>query len=255
MSNEMTVYDANQDVAVYRPPEVVLAEAQKAAKALADVVSKKVKPVIMNGEQYLEFEDWQTVGRFYGVTAKTVSTNFIEYGSVQGFEARAVAVRADGMEISGAEAMCLNDEPNWKGKPLFQLRSMAQTRACAKALRNVLAWVVVLAGYRPTPAEEMQGVFTEKPPLKEPQKKAEAKAPALAVDIIITEITHKDGEKNGKPWRAYYLLGDNGEKYGTFSETDADLATGIMNKGVKARITYTVGKFGNNLTGIEEAPQ
>jgi len=32
---------------------------------------------------------------------------------------------------------------------------MAQTRAGAKALRNVLAWVVVLAGYRPTPAEEL----------------------------------------------------------------------------------------------------
>lgn len=173
MTNEMTVYDANQDMTVYRPPEIVLAEAQKAAKALADVVSKKKKPVIMNGEQYLEFEDWQTVGRFYGVTAKVVSTQFIEYGSVQGFEARAVAVRADGMELSGAEAMCLNDEPNWQKKPLFQLRSMAQTRACAKSLRNVLAWVVVLAGYKATPAEEMQGVFKkeEKPPLKEPEKK------------------------------------------------------------------------------------
>lgn len=38
---------------------------------------------------------------------------------------------------------------------MFQLRSMAQTRACAKALRNVLAWVVMLAGYKTTPAEEM----------------------------------------------------------------------------------------------------
>src|SRR3990167_3037439 len=34
---------------------------------------------------------------------------------------------------------------------------MAQTRACAKTLRNILGWVVVLAGYRPTPAEEMTG--------------------------------------------------------------------------------------------------
>ena len=34
---------------------------------------------------------------------------------------------------------------------------MAQTRAGAKALRNALAWVVVLAGYRPTPAEELPG--------------------------------------------------------------------------------------------------
>ena len=253
MGNEMTVYDANQDVAVYRPPEVVLAEAQKAAKALADVVSRKKKPVVMNGEQYLEFEDWQTVGRFYGVTAKAVSTQFIEYGSVQGFEARAVAVRADGMELSGADAMCLNDEPNWKNKPLFQLRSMAQTRACAKALRNVLAWVVVLAGYRPTPAEEMQGGVAEKPALKEPQKKDKQDATAETVTITITDITHKDGEKAGKPWRAYYLHDENGGKYGTFSETMAEIATGIMTAEKKALITYTVGKFGNNLSTIEEA--
>jgi len=39
---------------------------------------------------------------------------------------------------------------------------MAQTRACAKALRNVLAWVVVLAGYAPTPAEEMDSVTVNK---------------------------------------------------------------------------------------------
>ena len=32
-----------------------------------------------------------------------------------------------------------------------------RARACAKALRNVLAWVVVLAGDKPTPAEEMTG--------------------------------------------------------------------------------------------------
>ena len=41
--------------------------------------------------------------------------------------------------------------------PLFQLRSMAQTRACGKALSNLFKWVVVLAGYKPTPAEEMIG--------------------------------------------------------------------------------------------------
>ena len=63
---------------------------------------------------------------------------------------------------------------------LFQLRSMAQTRACSKCLRNVLAWVVVLAGYRPTPAEEMDGVFQQrtqsqgKPTVTPPQRKSEA---------------------------------------------------------------------------------
>ena len=80
------------------------------------------------------------------------------------------------MVISAADAMCMNDEDKWGMRakyewkdggrvqigevqaPFYQLRSMAQTRACAKALRNVLAWVVVLAGYKPTPAEEMAGV-------------------------------------------------------------------------------------------------
>ena len=192
---------------VGRDPTLVLAEAQKAAAALRAVIEKKTKKVMFNGEQYLEFEDWQTLGKFYGVTAKVLSTQFVDFGAVRGFEARAAAMVYDKRtgeitERSAADAMCLNDEENWgtrpkyewhyvkksggnsaedpgkdeiiweatdKGNrpkkvrikvgevsvPLFQLRSMAQTRACAKALRNILAWVVVLAGYRPTPAEEL----------------------------------------------------------------------------------------------------
>lgn len=41
--------------------------------------------------------------------------------------------------------------------PMFQLRSMAQTRAASKVLSNVFRWVVQLAGYRGTPAEEIDG--------------------------------------------------------------------------------------------------
>jgi len=172
------------DLAMRRAPEQVLEEAKRAAKALQDVISKKARPVRFNGEQYLEFEDWQTVGRFYGITAKVVRTAPIDFGDVHGFEASAVAINTNtGEEISAADSMCLNDEPNWKSKPLFQLRSMAQTRACSKCLRNVLAWVVVLAGYRPTPAEEMDGVFQQrtqqgKPTVATPQSKSAPKPEA-----------------------------------------------------------------------------
>jgi hypothetical protein len=41
--------------------------------------------------------------------------------------------------------------------PLFQLKSMAQTRAAAKSLRNILSWVFVLAGFEPQIAEEFTG--------------------------------------------------------------------------------------------------
>jgi hypothetical protein len=191
MGDDIAVYEGQADLSITRAPVKVLEEARGAAKALKDVVSKKNKPVILNGEQYLEFEDWQTLGRFYGVTAKVISTAHIDYGRAQGFEAKAIALRLDGTEISAAEAMCLSDEPNWRGKPLFQLRSMAQTRACAKALRNVLAWVVVLAGYKPTPAEEMTGGKSAAPSVKlisEGQKKfllTKAKAKTVAEKDIL----------------------------------------------------------------------
>lgn len=138
-------------------PEKVIEEARAAARALQDVVRGKPKPVLIKGEQYLEFEDWQTLGRFYGISVGAVETaEIIREGKLIGFSAKATAWH-NGVQVSAAEASCLRDEFNWKDKPEFQLKSMAQTRACAKALRNVLAWVAVLAGYKPTPAEEING--------------------------------------------------------------------------------------------------
>ena len=216
-------------MAVSRQPEIVLAEAQKAARALKDVIEAKPKKVVFNNETYLEFEDWQTVGRFYGIAPRIVWTKPVEYGAgpnaITGFEAAAEAVHVEtGKVVSSAEAMCLTDEEKWRSRPkyawayvlrsggtsvedpgadnimwednpakpgkkrpkkervlvgeevvpMFQLRSMAQTRAGAKALRNALAWVVVLAGYKPTPAEEMMEVPRHNEP--EPEPEAERKA-------------------------------------------------------------------------------
>lgn len=150
---------------VTRDPEKELAFGQKCATALMGVINKKPKKVIINGEQYLEFEDWQTIARFFNLTVGTDWTKRLE----NGYEARAVVYDQNGTVIGSAESSCLRDEPKWNTRktkngdelvPEFQLRSMAQTRACAKALRNCLAWVAVLAGYKPTPAEEMDGVIS-----------------------------------------------------------------------------------------------
>ena len=60
----------NVSMVVDRAPVEVLAEAHIAARALQDLVSKKAKRAVFDGEQYLEFEDLQTLGRFYRVTAR-----------------------------------------------------------------------------------------------------------------------------------------------------------------------------------------
>ena len=262
MTEEMARYES-VGMELLRKPSEVLAQAKEAATALKGVISAKQKPVIINGEQYLEFEDWQTVGRFYGVTAKVTSTSVIDIGGVQGFEARAVVIRnADGMELSAADAMCLNDETNWKSRPLFMLRSMAQTRACAKALRNVLAWVVVLAGYRPTPAEEMQGVEGKKPPLQEPQKKANGAQPAEQKtdgNKIVTQIEDVEiqkGVKDGKPWTRYSIaiLQDGKKVWGkTFSETIGKLAEAEKGTGMPMAITWESSKYGMEIKEMSRA--
>jgi hypothetical protein len=193
-------------LAIQRPPDQVIEEATRAAKALAQVIESKPKKVSFNGKTYLQFEDWQTLGRFYGVTAVSRSTKYVEYGegdyATRGFEATAEALLVGTNQvISCAEAMCLDDEPNWSRKPLFQLKSMAQTRACAKALRNVLAWVVVLAGYAPTPAEEMDGE-TATPSVSSPRRKSAAKEPITPQYDTISFLQQKElfqiGE--GKGW-------------------------------------------------------
>jgi len=176
MTQELTVRHA--DVGIFQPPDIVLENAMTAAKALIKVVSLKKKPVIMNGEQYLEYEDWQTCGQFYGYTVKTGDAGPVEVDGVKGAKAHADLIDIKtGMYLGGAEAYCMRDEEHWNTRPKyewqgegdnrkrvkigdeivpwFQLASMAQTRAGAKAFRNRLAWVVVLAGYKTTPAEEM----------------------------------------------------------------------------------------------------
>ncbi len=208
MENAPMISD-DKGLVVYREPRVVLEEARKAAEALTEVIKAKPDKVEINGRQYLEFEDWQTLGRFYGLTVKVDSTAALNIDGIRGWEAKASVLNRNGDVIGSAEAMCLNDEEKWSAKPKyeyhyvlkdgttmvedppkdqivwiknpkkpgksmpkkervrladqpvpsFQLRSMAQTRACAKAFRNVLAWVVVLAGYKPTPIEEMDGVY------------------------------------------------------------------------------------------------
>ena len=156
MSEALSLREPETGLMVRREPATVLAEAQRAAAALRDVLASKAKKIIINGEQYLEFEDWSTCASFYNIAAGSDDAVPCEVEGVKGAKAVAYAIRTDtGLRISSAVAYCLRDEENWEEKPWFQLASMAQTRACAKALRNVLSRVVVLAGARATPAEEM----------------------------------------------------------------------------------------------------
>ena len=142
-----------------RKPQRDTKFAKRAADILVDIVKQNKWSINIGGKSdHLMYEAWQTLGKYYGYTVKTGKSELIEIDGITGFKANAIVINEiTGIEVGGAEAYCMKDENNWKNKPIFQLASMAQTRAGAKALRQILGFVVALAGYSPTPAEEMNG--------------------------------------------------------------------------------------------------
>jgi len=67
---------------------------------------------------------------------------------------QAVISRASA-ECGAADEYDRNGNLLWSKRPRYARRSMAQTRATGKACRMSFSWIMKLAGYEPTPAEEM----------------------------------------------------------------------------------------------------
>lgn len=132
-------------------PDEIVAKATKTATALAGVVRDRKLFSDIQGKEYVRCEGWTLLGSMLGVFPVEDWTRPLS----NGWEARVEARTMSGQVIGAAEAMCTRDEKRWKTADEYAIRSMAQTRATAKALRMPLGFVMHLAGYQVTPAEEM----------------------------------------------------------------------------------------------------
>jgi len=226
--DKMIVINPEQNVSLAKfDPEKEIEFATKASKALLSIFTNNLKkPVMINNEKYLEFEDWQTIARFFNTTVGTEKTEKLTdpSGKFLGYSATSVVYNNMGNKIGGAEASCLVDEKNWASKPEFQLKSMAQTRACSKALRNIFGWVVVLAGFKATPAEELNdrdygnGFDKEPFPSNNPERKTTGPVkPKTLTKYICTDcakpITQKIVEYSEKNFNGIRLCMDCQKKY------------------------------------------
>ena len=133
--------------------------AREMAGALADVIERQRLSVGIQGRKYVKVEGWTTLGVMLGVVPREVST--VEQDGI--YTATVELVRMnDGACIGRASAECgspdeldRHGKPVWSSRPRYARRSMAQTRATGKACRLAFSWIMALAGYEPTPAEEM----------------------------------------------------------------------------------------------------
>jgi hypothetical protein len=168
-------------------PREILAKAQQIAAPLADLVKQAGLAKNLGGSRpHVEVGGWQAAGAMLGTLggqalhAETVWSRVVRdpgtgepmkqhttitrtkngqttVREFTGYDWEAcVEVRTPaGIVVGRAEAMCGRDESKWSSSDNYAVKSMAETRAESRAYRRAIGWVMHMAGYNATPAEEM----------------------------------------------------------------------------------------------------
>lgn len=140
-------------------PAALVSGAAEMAKELATVIQSQKLFTVIQGKRFVNVEGWTTLATMLGVTAREIETT--EHEGV--YVAVVELVRmSDGACISRASAECGEESP-WSKRAKYARRSMAQTRATSKACRLAFSWIMSLAGYEVTPAEEMTPLVDSTP--------------------------------------------------------------------------------------------
>ena len=150
------------------PMSAKVGVATNVANALAPVVREQ--GLVVNGlnrsdkdKEYVMVEGWEVLGTFLGIAPVTTTIAEIknDKGRIVGYRARATLYRnavIENDEIVGGTIIARAEaQANKQGfqKDLFAIESMAQTRALGKAYRMGLGWVMKMAGFEGTFAEDM----------------------------------------------------------------------------------------------------
>ena len=112
----------------------------------------------IRGKNYVNVEGWQIAGAFTGLYPVVEAVENLSDGLQNFYKYRAeVSLRdKEGNKVGYGVAICTNREPGKTGFDEYAVASMAQTRAVGKAFRLKIGWLLKVAGYETTPAEEMR---------------------------------------------------------------------------------------------------
>jgi len=276
----MIVADAPPGGVIVSPAEQH--QSLSAASALATSVARIIEEKGLSrrfgasDKAHVFVEGWLTISRVQNEQPHTrIEDVTRDADGNELIHARAWITDAKKQVVSEADAYVSTDEPNWRNRPFYARASMAQTRAIAKAMRLRHAWVMVLAGFAPTPAEEMDGIDAAPAPAPAPKKMKKTPIPApqepttvsndsqdpadepegtLEVATIMA-VSEKSGEKNGKTWTRYGVkvrfAGGEEQWLNTFDANHGALAESL--KGKQAYVTYEQNAKGYyDLLNIQE---
>lgn len=180
------------------PPSQMVDQITEIANLLSDIIDKKKMYSNISGNKYVTVDGWTTLGSMLNVMVHESEVHQIEGGWYAKVN---LVTRGNNTVVSTASAICTRDEASWKNRPSFSLRSMAVTRATGKAYRLAFSWIINLAGYTGTPAEEME----EFNPIGEDNEKA-TYTDTVQTKPKATKTTKKYDKKNSRMQAALYKI-------------------------------------------------
>lgn len=120
----------------------------------------------IKGKNYVNVEGWQIAGAFTGIFPVVEKCENLSDETCYRYRAEVSLKDKEGATVGYGVAICTNKEAGKKGFDEYAVASMAQTRAVGKAFRLKIGWLLKVAGYETTPAEEMnatEGEVVDKP--------------------------------------------------------------------------------------------
>lgn len=162
------------------------AEVAKMATVLKNHVVKHKLYSNIKGRNYAHVEGWQFAGFLLGTYPKVESVVNLSNEKEIKWQANVNIYQGDKIIGSGI-AVCSSKEAIKKGFDEYAILSMAQTRAIGKAYRNIIGWVMKLAGYESTPREEMGKVGEKEPIDNSPVENGEKILECQNCAAVITE--------------------------------------------------------------------
>ena len=116
--------------------------------------------VDIQGKNYVYVEGWQFMGGMLGIEAIPVALENLSVLSEKNeykYSCTVELLKGDKL-VGRGYAICSNAETKKKSFDEYAVASMAQTRAVGKAYRLKIGWLMKLAGYEGTPAEEINDI-------------------------------------------------------------------------------------------------
>ena len=169
------------------------AEAVQMAVLLKNIVVQQKLFVPIRGKNYAVVEGWALAGMLTGIRVEVDEPKNLTDGKTEIKYSCTARLFQNDKQIGAGYALCSSKEALKKGFDEYAIYSMSQTRAIGKAYRNKIGFIMKLAGFQPTPSEEMHKVGEVPPePRNEPISEAEAsQVPKYVCSKCDTPITEQ----------------------------------------------------------------